>query len=166
MLKNKKSLYILLPSVLIIWGLIIYRIFSGVGNDPDRSIIPVKQTTVEDLISIKDTFSISADYRDPFLGKVFNQTVMNVPDNHSGSTHKEPIVTKPDIPVNYRELPHFIYKGTVINKTDNSPVAIIQFNGKKLLIKKNERFNDIRIDQIYFDSVKVEFDKRMYTIYK
>ena len=70
-MKNKKSIYILLPVVLFIWSTIIYQFFSFSKNE--NSILPTQNTSVSQFkIKPKDTFAIIVNERDPFLGKLKN----------------------------------------------------------------------------------------------
>ena len=50
MLKNKKALYVLVPLVLAIWGVIGYRIYEGMRDDgPDYF---VEQTNIEPVVEM------------------------------------------------------------------------------------------------------------------
>jgi flagellar basal body-associated protein FliL len=69
-MKNKKSIYILLPIVLFIWGTVMYQFFSFSGID-HKTISESNGFKIKPLqLKERDTFSINVNYRDPFLGKV------------------------------------------------------------------------------------------------
>lgn len=68
-MKNKKKTYLLLVAVLAIWGILGFRIIATLGPS-DEVQTPIKTATLEQPLTLKirDTFSINANYRDPFLG--------------------------------------------------------------------------------------------------
>ena len=67
-MKNKKNIYILLPAVILIWGLLGYRIFSGLKpSNTAEEKLTVRAFKPQELKE-SEPFTISTDYRDPFLG--------------------------------------------------------------------------------------------------
>src|SRR5436190_1487204 len=67
-MKNKKIVYLLLVVVVLIWGIIFYRIFSAVGA-PDNNTSNMNPTIEKSADKTEvDTFNIDGNYRDPFLG--------------------------------------------------------------------------------------------------
>jgi hypothetical protein len=69
MKKNTRT-YVLLATVLLIWGTIAYRIFGSFGAGPMEAEVGPPKEFVPQPMGTKDTFGIYADYRDPFLGTV------------------------------------------------------------------------------------------------
>ena len=68
-MKNKSTMYVLLVGVLIIWGLIFYRVFAGIGSDNTSSFaIPLKKSLQTTIQKEEEVFVLLANYRDPFLG--------------------------------------------------------------------------------------------------
>ena len=166
MLKNKKIIYILLPAVLLIWGIIIFRIIKGVNPDINSEQIEfIANNNIETEV-FTDTFKIIADYRDPFLGKIISNQNKKIftNKNTNKNTNKKPVEEiKPEF---FEQLPAMRYKGSIKNKKDNSFLAIIQFKNKKTLMRKNEVRKDVKVIAIFADSVMIEFNDRMYTLKK
>ena len=109
-MKNKKLLYILLPASVIIWGLVIYRIFSALSSPetPDRVILAKNiKTRVNNTQA--DTFSIAANYRDPFLGSMQTET----PKRVASGVVKQKITPQPQIQADWSFIQ---YKGMVANQ--------------------------------------------------
>ena len=82
-MKNKKLTYILVPLVLIVWGLIIYRIFNTIHNTDDSPLLNTPIATINgEKNTLLDTFSLQLNYRDPFLGnlhrKISNENATKV----------------------------------------------------------------------------------------
>jgi hypothetical protein len=69
MKKNTRT-YVLLVTVLLIWGTIAYRIFGSFGAEPLEVEVGPPKGFVPQPMGTRDTFGIYADYRDPFLGTV------------------------------------------------------------------------------------------------
>jgi len=70
--KNKRNIYFLVLAVLIVWGLIGYKIYDAIK--PNELIINATDELTDfkpEELKIQDTFSIQPIYRDPFLGKTF-----------------------------------------------------------------------------------------------
>lgn len=67
-MKKDTKTYLLLALVLAIWGIIGYKVLSPNSSDALEQDSFEKITVKSLSIKEKDTFSILADYRDPFLG--------------------------------------------------------------------------------------------------
>ncbi len=68
MKKNQRT-YLLLALVLGVWGLIAYRVFGVINPNPTKpEQLVVSNNFKPQGLKERDTFSIVADYRDPFLG--------------------------------------------------------------------------------------------------
>ena len=88
MKKNRRT-YLLLACVLVIWGLLGFKVIKAVAPN-DSPITTAKQTvpfTPRGIVK-KDTFSIVANYRDPFLGTYPKKAI----------TVKKPFKKKTDVP--------------------------------------------------------------------
>ena len=69
-MKNKKLTYFLIALVVFVWGLIFYKILVGVFDGNKNYVITnIQKKSVKDIIITSDTFTIKANYRDPFLSK-------------------------------------------------------------------------------------------------
>ena len=133
-MKNKKNIYILITAVLLVWGLLGYRIFSTV--DP----INKKQLTVSfsnfkpQLLQESETFAINTDYRDPFLGTLSQKKITKTKKTTNA------ISTKPKVP-----FPSIIYKGLVSSKKKNQQIFLISINGQQYFFKKNSTQKEVKL---------------------
>lgn len=153
-MKSKKGLYVLIALVVIIWGLIIYRVLSNVSFTADVPLSNNVESSVSSLNVKLDSFSIVADYRDPFLGKKRKaeqqlSTKKNVFPRKKIENKVKIIEPKRDIR----------YKGLIINKSSKSSLAILNIDGKEVLMKKNDTYNDIILKMILQDSVLLQTQK-------
>lgn len=155
-MKNKKAIYFLLPVVLVVWGLIFYKI---VFREPADTIMPamVYHTIHHGDSSVLDTFSIVARYRDPFLGKTFaNDSV--TPKVHTAGH----AITKPAAPP--LQWPKIVFSGLVAGK--NGRLAIISIADKQYLASTGDKLDSFLVVAIFPDSVVIKCNHEKKTFYK
>lgn len=152
MLKNKKALYVLVPVVLIIWGMIGYRIYKGMSDDTPDFL--VEQTNMQPIVEMlePDTFSIIAEYRDPFLGKIRS------PKPRVNQTKKKPVQVKKK-PEPVLIWPSITYGGMIKNQKTNKLIAMVKINGKDNLMAVGNVVSEVRLVKVYPDSIKVALGK-------
>lgn len=143
MLKSKSTLYILFPLVILIWGMLIYRIVGGVKEEPQ--VIPIAALPEEKPIQKikKDTFSLLPLTHDPFLGHSYRK--------------KEPVKIISSAPAVKVEWPEITYLGLVSDVGDSKQVHVIQINGKQFLITKGEDAQGVKIINFSQDGIILEF---------
>jgi len=131
MLKNKKAIYILLPLVIFIWGIVIYNIFSSMGGGSEIVLVntAIPEESVSRQIAI-DTFSITANYRDPFLGKIVSGKPKPIKKQFK---KRPPIKKKPIQPIRW---PSISYGGMIRNQQTNKLIAMVKINGKDNLMNE------------------------------
>jgi hypothetical protein len=150
-MKNKKSIYILLPVVLLIWGLVMYELFSFSKPDevmetepPGFDFKPVK-------IKERDPFSIDVNYRDPFLGKIYTTQKATLIKKSISKIKKIPKVVEPLV------WPTIAYKGIVSDTKDKTRVFMLIIGGKTFLMKKGEIANEVFLKDGDRESVYVKY---------
>jgi hypothetical protein len=163
-MKNKKLQYILIPVVLLVWGLIIYRVVDFTKQDD-----PIEPETISTIQpnqnkgTIQDTFSLYANYRDPFLKNVrysrprytkkTTSTKKEEPQKTTKKTESN-IALRRDILENIR-WPEIKYGGIVQNSQSGEKVGLMEVDKREFLIRKNDSVQRIFIKDIYKDSVIV-----------
>jgi hypothetical protein len=120
---KKTTLYLLFPLVVIIWGIVIYKVVGAFGDEKIYKPAAVKLSENEIKREKKDTFSLLPIDRDPFLGHYY----------------KKPVTTKPTpvSPERKVEWPEISYLGLITDSGNSSEVHILQVNGKQILIQKS-----------------------------
>lgn len=152
-MKNKKNLYILLPAVIIVWGLVIYRFFKGMN--PDTSLNQKAQTVKEfnpEELKESETFTIKADYRDPFLGSLAKKE-KKIKRSYIPSKPKEP-----EIP-----FPNIVYKGIISPKGKKEKVFLININGQQQLFKLKNTLNQVTLLRGNEEQITLKFQKEKRT---
>lgn len=131
MLKNKASLYLLFPMVIIIWGIVIFRVLGAFGDEV-VVLPPTSEKVGEEIKRIKkDTFSLLPIDQDPFLGHDYKKPV--------------PIRAKSIIAAEPVEWPEISYLGLVSDAGQSSEIHILQINGRQLLVEKGGTADEIKV---------------------
>ena len=144
MLKGKKALYFLLPTVAIIWGGIIYQIVDAFSEPKDEiamQLYATKPTTLQ--MSARDTFSLSTIERDPFLGTIYKPK----------EEKKFPVKVIKRTPT--VQWPVIHYNGTVMDKQNGKTIYILEIDGTSYLLKEKQEVNGIRLQKGASKSVVV-----------
>ena len=152
-MKNKKNIYILLPAVLIVWGILIFKLISGLNptTPTSQNSQQVGQFTPKQLTQA-ETFTIQADYRDPFLGTFEKKKQRAVKRN-----------TQPSAKIETTPFPSIEYKGIVSPKGKNEKVFLVRINGTQHLFKRNNKFNDVKLLKGNAQEITLQFQKQVQT---
>jgi hypothetical protein len=150
--KNKKLTYLLGLVVLVVWGLIIYRVVNAVSsNDDDSTVAPVKiaKEAYNDFSIPKDTTHLLLNYRDPF-GIVRQKDTARVVIRR---------VTQPKIPIQVKPMDWgFIrYSGYMLNPSTKKLIALMSINGQNTTLSEGQTKNDVKLIKNLRDSIKVSF---------
>ena len=147
-MKNKGT-YILVPLVIIIWAVIGYRLFKYLNADK----VEIHEAKKAELHILQqnftpDTFSILANYRDPFLN--VNNTPARV--HKTVGPLSKPVV-KSDKP-----WPAIAYHGLIKNDALNRAYAMISINNKLKNLAVNDEFDGVQVINMNRDSICVSFN--------
>ena len=126
-MKRKRSLYLLLPLVLIIWSAVFFQFLSFDKEEvdiPKNTNIPLK---IESLKSVQPVNSLDVNYRDPFLGKIYIEK--------SSANNKN---RKKRQPLKLLSWPDIAYKGIVSDQKDKIKVYMITINGESFLLRRGQ----------------------------
>ncbi len=125
MSKNQKT-YLLLLAVLLVWGAVGYRIYLSYNPDQpeEQSVSPVQFTPIKTEKSL--AYTITPDYRDPFLGKIYKKKVAV----KKAKTALKPVVTFPNITY------HGVIKG-------EKKAYIISIDGKQEIFQLKQAFKGV-----------------------
>lgn len=145
-----------MPVIILVWGLVFYQLFSYFFSSPTYA---KEETTLEvNVDEIKaDTFSIVANYRDPFLGKKIRTYTATSANTNQINKSKRKTSNQPT-PTN-KPWPIIKYKGMIKNNNSEKRVGIVKIDGKERLVKEGDVLNDIKVLSIGKQSIKVKFQK-------
>lgn len=155
-MKNKKLLYVLIPLVLLVWGLIIYRIFNVVNGADSNEMHKTAFIGNTDNENSIDTFSIHPNYRDPFISKGVKKIILS--DNEVANVAVTPkVIVKTT--TSSTIWPNLLYSGLIKNQKSNKALALVQINGQANIMKIGDIVGEIELTKIFHDSIEVKFQK-------
>ena len=157
---NKKKINIfLIPGALLIWALILIKIFSFTKN-PEAKIynLPILFTP-HDSISVTDTITINAKYRDPFSpSKIKIASIINANES----------TIKP-VQQNVKTIifwPKITYRGLIKNARDGKEYVLLTISDLAIVSRVNCEIAGVKILASYSDSLIIQFKKETKAISK
>ncbi|WP_411031573.1 hypothetical protein [Spongiimicrobium sp. 3-5] len=148
--KNTKT-YLLLTLVLLIWGLIGYKVFSGNSSNSEDGGSYEKPMVRTLTVKEKDTFSILADYRDPFLGTFPKKQVKKV--KRTLKSKKPPM---PEIKVQFT--------GLVTDKDGKRNIFFVTIDGQQHLMGPKDEINKVKLVSGNANSISIRINGKTRTI--
>lgn len=146
--KNIRT-YILLGTVLVIWGLIGLKIFNAITPEAPQET-STESFDFKPMAAIeKDTFHIVADYRDPFLGTL--PTAKKVRPKAKTVKAQAPKRT-------------IAYTGSIANKDRKKNVFFVTIEGQQFLMKIGQTMNKVKLLNGSAQTIRVRYDGRTETI--
>lgn len=127
MLKQKKIL-LLLVTVLIVWGIIGFQIFSYVNPEEEIFKEPSVATFKPIVKQAKETYVVKKHRRDPFLGKLLIQP------------KKIKKVIRKKEPINF---PTIVFNGLV--ESNRKKTFILTINGEQKIVKVGQVFKEVKL---------------------
>jgi len=132
--------------VLAIWGILGFKILKTVNPSPQITTqITSKEKFVPITMEKRDTFSISANYRDPFLGTM-------------------PKVDRPKktkiIVSQKKELPEkiIVYTGFVTESSSKKKIFFLTIDGEQQMMSKNGSFKEVKLLSGNSEKIKVRYN--------
>jgi hypothetical protein len=169
-MKNKKMTYILIPIVILVWGIVIFKIFNYTDDSNGANTSPVFSASNEVLSLEKDTFSIIAQYKDPFLGKNSNYYDSEFGDESESQPENSTQVKVPELkkeePKVAVKFPALVYGGLIYNAKTKKTIALLKINNREYLVNKGDNIDNVEMVEIYNDSIKIKYSNQFKTFIK
>lgn len=148
-MKNKKSIYILLPIVLLIWGIVIFQFFSFSAPDDSLENASMEFNIKPFKVKERTPFSINVAYRDPFLGKMYAAPATN--------PKKRVVVKKQPKPLETLVWPTIHYKGMISDVKKKQTLFMMVIDGHNFNMKKGDIENEVFLKDGDKESVYVKY---------
>lgn len=148
MSKNVKT-YLLLGVVLIIWGFIGFKVFKTISKKPEIPVVQPSTRVRQKTLKKKDTFTLMANYRDPFLG--------TLPGTKKKAV-KQTVNKKPKV----RQA--IVYSGLVSQSKSGKTRYFVTIDGKQHIMSINEEINGVTLLNGNSQSIKVRDNDILETI--
>jgi len=156
-MKNKKTLYILIPLVAIIWGIIVWRVIEFQPSHEDITFQPPLSTEeIEvDPIPYKLTFA----YRDPFL----RNTYKSGSATNSKSKKKSNNIKAVDLAkvAEVKRPEGLVYRGEISGR--RRELGLLEIDGRRVLISENSVLGDYTIESVQSDSIIIIYQDKRFT---
>ncbi|QDW25189.1 hypothetical protein FFJ24_010350 [Pedobacter sp. KBS0701] len=153
-MKDKKMTYLLICCVAVVWGVIFYRVFSGLASETPE--LPVAKTLKGAYFKLVDhagdTVQLDLSYSDPF-SEAYTETLTEMLPERSAlisRPHVVPLKPKTD-------WSGIVYSGQLYNSAQRRHVAIINVNGREVMLGEGERGEGLKFIKRIGDSIKVEY---------
>lgn len=153
-MKNKTKTYLLLTTVLCLWGTIGYKILNGLSPDaPQKVPQEFNRTFKPKTTAALETFSIQNSERDPFLGtfpsakkkKVFISTK---------TKKKEPVKNSPII----------TYGGIIKTQNTGEQIFVVNIAKTQYLIKQGQTVDSVKLLKGNSKEIVVSYHHKLQTI--
>jgi hypothetical protein len=164
-MKSKATNYILAAAMVIVWGLIIYRVVDALSDNDDVPIsalpLPNSKEPLNDYALVKDTGTLNLNYRDPFNDADLTKDTVQIPVKKLITTRKpannvfNSSVSKPAINWGFIK-----YSGYIRNPKTKKLIALLNINGKSLMLSEGESAEQVKLLKNLKDSVKVTYNNR------
>jgi hypothetical protein len=171
-MKSKRTAYILLPAVLLIWGIIAQRLWLATQPESERS----KQNTAERPSAVLRKSSrrpppLWLTYADPFQGGATTKQLSPRPSaeyarvgpSKSASSAFNLPIAPPVVPVAPAPWPDVAYRGSITNQRKGTKVVLLTIGQTDVMLRPGESQQGIKIVRIFRDSIRLAFQKEKKT---
>lgn len=142
MLKGKRSLYILIPLTVVVWGIVLDRLFDSSSESAYISQVDVPNRFVEKEIDSSRVVKLSLNYKDPFISKRAVKSKTRVSKNNLNNSKSI--------------WPNIIFHGSIGRSKSKDRTAIITVDGKKLMVNSKDKLsNDLILVELTKDFVVI-----------
>ncbi|MDR1199876.1 MAG: hypothetical protein LBK94_12855 [Prevotellaceae bacterium] len=153
-MKSKYTTYLLIISVIIIWGLIAKRIFFSGDDDTDA----VQTRKSPQNVQLQQADTLYLNYADPFL-----KTQVRKRQRQSSA--------KPNLSQPKKEAKQHAdnillqYVGYVKERNNETVSYLIKINGIQQIMKKNDNIDGLKLIKVTADSLFFEKEDNKYSVY-
>lgn len=160
-MKNKNTLYILIPLVLVVWGLILWKVLSGTDGVVHTDYSP----RVSENSEVADTarYLLRFGYHDPFLRVSREASVRTKTTSTSPEANKIKAINLNETK-SIKKPTGLIYRGIISGKMDS--VGLLELNGDKKLVSPTDQLGPYTIQRVEDGSLTITFMDNNYTYEK
>lgn len=159
-MKDKRVLFVLIIAVVVIWGLIGYKLVVG---DFDEAIItasiPMDKNIAGELEI--ESYQLLNNYRDPFQAQRVNYSGKS--NGVEKNSNRKILGQKKSESLAW---PPITFGGLIKRKNSKEKVALLKVNASDHLMRMNEEVEGIKVLKIEKDSIQVIYKSEKKVIYK
>lgn len=154
-MKNKKLLYILIPLVAVVWGLIIWKVLAF---QPEQQQPIAFQLPREEQPADTSRYELKINYKDPFLRSARNSGATPALSSQKKANNiKKVAINSVKGPVKPEGL---IYRGVITCKDEK--IGLLELGGQKRIIKEHTQVGEYRIVAVGMDSLRINYMEKEY----
>lgn len=165
-MKNKKVTYILLPLVIIVWGLVVYRMFFEGKIKPENISAVAKPVIKESSKEEKSTYKLIANYRDPFLSSIKQSLVKTENNKEKEENNRSTNLRRRRTNISRTRWPEISYGGFVEGDKDQKITILLSIKNRDYLAQEGDTVDQIFIKAFYNDSLIVVYNEEEKTLKK
>ena len=165
-MKNKKLTYILLPLVIIVWGLVIYRIFFEGKTKPENISAVAKPVIKESSKEEKSKYKLIANYRDPFLSSIKQSFVKTENNKEKEENNRSSNLRRRRTNISRTRWPEISYGGFIEGDKDQKIIILLSIKNRDYLVQEGDTVDQIFIKAFYNDSLIVVYNEEEKTLKK
>ncbi|WP_272149621.1 hypothetical protein [Tenacibaculum aiptasiae] len=147
MTKQQKT-YLLLAAVILIWGIIGYQFFNQFSSNTPEVTTASSFEFVPKKITKQEAYTVKADYRDPFLGKL-------------PSDKKKKVIVRKKAPKTNIPFPNITYNGVI---EGGSKSFILTINGMQEEMSIGQTLHKVTLKKANSSKAVVVFNSVSKTI--
>lgn len=151
--KKSKKLGLLLIAVLIVWGIVIFRIIDMRTDDDDDGVIAIRTVSTDELIGKVETKMVSLDFADPFLKGGKRAAATEIRPKPTIERVAKQVTPKEEEP----ELPNVKFKGIISNGKAGTELGIIQIEEVEFFVRKGQQLKELTVVEMDSDQIVMEF---------
>ncbi len=157
-MKNKKSLYILLPLTCLIWGVIAFKIYAAFQDKGEEHIAFANSIAIEKKQKKEEeNYTLNLDYGDPFATSKRYKSKHNQQNTNlkTKSINKKSTKDKKEIKEQKTKL-NLKYKGKIQDQYNGKESIILNINGAtQILSNPYKKTKGFEIVKVWEDSIQV-----------
>lgn len=162
---GKKTLFVMVPANLLLWGYISYAVYQYM-HEPEFTFPNEVIASSLKLNEDTTTYVLNLDYPDPFL----KEEVIKKPKQHNSNFATTKIAVKPQLKntkaTSAEPAKDIKYLGLIQNKTSGTITALVSINGKSYIIKKGEIIEGVNFESITDQIIIAKIGREKLTINK
>lgn len=158
-MKNKFVQYFLLIVVIVIWGVIVMKIYNQMGNNDEiaNNVIVPRDTSNNEVV--ENTYNLTYSGANPFVENVGNEL-----EGMAGEATLEEDMTVEPVKLNW---PSIMYMGIVVNnKNLNNQLVLLNIENNEILLKSTDAYKEFKIKKVYKDSIILQYKNEKKTFVK
>ncbi|TMU55654.1 hypothetical protein [Flagellimonas algicola] len=148
-MSKRTKTYLLLGVVLVIWGLIGFKVVNTLSPNEEPSIVQKQAVDIPTATIKKDTFTLYANYRDPFLGTLQNPN----------KKVKRKVSKKTDQPKK-----NIAYAGLVSQASSGKSMFFVTIDGQQHMMSPNQEVDGVRLLSGNVSKIRVRYNGQHETI--